>query len=68
MMEITESFEIFLGTFGPTIIFQALDVFNKLQGVIIFILFVCNAKVLKLILRKSEPTTSLSNQTKDTSL
>lgn len=52
MMEISESLESVLVYFGPTLFFKFINIFNKLQGVVIFILFVCNAKVLKMLSEK----------------
>lgn len=52
MMEISESIEFLAGFFGPTIFYKAINVFNKLQGVVIFILFICTPKVIKLLAAK----------------
>lgn len=71
MLEITESFELLLTFFGPSTLLKIINIFNKLQGAVIFFLFVCTPKVGKLILAKcksfkifSETTGSLNSWTK----
>lgn len=49
IMQITESLEFLTAAFGPTLFFKSINTFNKLQGVWVFLLFVYNKRVFKLI-------------------
>jgi hypothetical protein len=66
-MKIAESIEYVASFFGPSMTLHCINVFNQLEGVVIFLLFVVwNEKIWKTMIGKVSNANSTLSQRRDT--